>query len=325
MTRGITRREALQAAAGLGALAVGASLAEAQQVAVGRASSGDERTAGAAPARRRVARFAHITDAHVNGEKGSDRGLAQCFQHIRALQDPVDFILNTGDTVMCVNKVDAASANRQWDVWSRTAKAENRLPLFSVLGNHDSWGWEAPTPETPLRGKGQALDVLEMPGRFYRFERGGWSLIVLDSIFGGYTGRLDPPQREWLAAELARIPAAQPVCIATHIPIITACGLFDGERFGPNGWTVPGSWMHEDARDLKDQFLKHRNVKLCLSGHMHQVDRIDFNGVSYICGGAVSASWWDGKYYECDHGYSAIDLFEDGGFEQVYIPFGWRS
>lgn len=275
--------------------------------------------------RKRVARFAHITDAHVNGKNGSDRGLRKCFEHIQQHSEPIDFVLNTGDSVMCVNNVDRAEAKRQWTLWEEIVTDSCRLPIFHALGNHDSWGWKPPTPEEPTRGKAWAQDVLRLPERYYSFQRSGWVFVVLDSIMGSYTGKLDAEQREWLEGELKRIPDKTPICVATHIPIVTACGFFDGDRFGQHGWTIPGSWMHEDAKWLKDLFARHGNVKLCLSGHMHQLDRIDFQGVSYVCSGAVSASWWGGKYYACDYGYSVIDLFDDGGFAQEYVAYGWGA
>ena len=44
--------------------------------------------------------------------------------------------------------------------------------------------------------------------------------------------------------------------------------------------------MVSDVKKLKDLFLRHPYVKLALSGHMHQVDRVNYQGVNYICGGA---------------------------------------
>jgi len=52
--------------------------------------------------------------------------------------------------------------------------------------------------------------------------------------------------------------------------------------------------MHVDAAKIKDLFAKHKNVKLCLSGHLHLVDRVDYNGVTYLCDGAVCGGWWKG-------------------------------
>jgi Icc protein len=83
--------------------------------------------------------------------------------------------------------------------------------------------------------------------------------------------------------------------------------------------------MHIDARKIKQLFAKHPNVKLCMSGHLHLVDRVDFGGVTYFCNGAVSGNWWKGKRQDCDAGYAVLDLFDDGSFERQYIEYGWKA
>jgi len=44
-------------------------------------------------------------------------------------------------------------------------------------------------------------------------------------------------------------------------------------------------------------------------------DRIEYNGVTYLCNGAVSGNWWRGAYQECEPGYALLDLYDDGTFE----------
>lgn len=309
---GLSRREALRgiAAGGLGVGAVGGL--------AGAGRDGEKRT--------RVLRCAHLTDVHLNGEKGSDEALARCYRDLQ--ERGCELILNTGDTVMELNGASLASAESQWGHWHRVTRAESSVEAVHAIGNHDCWGWERDSSE-PRRGKGMVEQELELPGRFYSVDRAGWRFVVLDSIWsgpgGGYAGRLDLEQFEWLAETLGKTGADTPVCVLTHIPIVTACGFFDGERFTDGRWSVPGSWMHEDAGLLKDLFARHKNVKLGLSGHMHQVDRIDFQGVSYLCSGAVSASWWNGTYYACDYGYTLLDLFDDGSFEHAYVGYGWGA
>jgi hypothetical protein len=79
--------------------------------------------------------------------------------------------------------------------------------------------------------------------------------------------------------------------------------------------------MHQDARRLKNLFREHRNVKLCLSGHLHLRDRVDYEGVTYLCNGAVSGGWWRGPYQECEAGYALIDLRADGTFDHRYLRY----
>jgi hypothetical protein len=83
--------------------------------------------------------------------------------------------------------------------------------------------------------------------------------------------------------------------------------------------------MHSDAHKIRKLFQKHSNVKLCVSGHIHQRDRVEFNDVTYICDGAVCGRWWKGRNAECDEGYGLIDLYADGTFAHSYQGFGWKA
>jgi hypothetical protein len=125
----------------------------------------------------------------------------------------------------------------------------------------------------------------------------------------------------WLKNELNSIPSFKPVLIVSHIPILAACIFFDGKRFENNQWNVPGRWMHEDAYELKNLFLKHPNVKLAISGHIHLLDKVEYNGVTYCCNGAVSGAWWAGNYQQTKPGYAIIDLYADGRFTNQYTPY----
>lgn len=173
-----------------------------------------------------------------------------------------------------------------------------------------------------------AEEMLHIPKRYRSFDRAGWHFIVLDSIFpynDGYVGRLDDEQMEWLKGDLAATKPTTPVMVVSHIPIVAACVYFFGKQFKGGEWHVPGSWMHEDGADLVALFLKHRNVKLCVSGHIHLIDRCDYQGVTYLCNGAVSANWWKGRHQECDEGYALIDLYDDGTFDHQYVAYGWKA
>jgi 3',5'-cyclic AMP phosphodiesterase CpdA len=91
-----------------------------------------------------------------------------------------------------------------------------------------------------------------------------------------------------------------------------------------DGYTVKDSNMHHDVRPLL-KLLSRSNVKLCLSGHMHQVDEVDYMGMKFCCNGAVSGNWWKGAYMECPEGYAVIDLHADGRVENRYVTYGWEA
>ena len=295
--------------------------------------------------RRRVVRFAHLTDVHVQPERGGGEGLAAALQHAQSQRDAPEFIIFGGDNLMNVDSEDGRNrAKVQLDLWNSVLKNECSLPHRHVIGNHDVLGLD------PTDGKKWAVDAFGLTDRYCMFdcgcprttretamdggrpqgngEQGAWRFIVLDSTSpegGGYKGRLDAEQMAWLDETLATTPAGRPVCIVSHIPILAPCSFFDGENEKSGNWQVPGSWMHIDARALKDLFRRHGNVRLCLSGHMHLADLTHYLGVTYACNGAVSGAWWDGAYHEFEPAYALIDLFDDGSSEIELVQFGWQK
>ena len=206
------------------------------------------------------------------------------------------------------------------------------LPIEACIGNHDVWGWNQ--PDSAAKG------TEPLYGKKWATERSAWQIAIAASIGRAgisscstaplgptpdtYEARLDAEQFDWLA-NLAAVDAATPVLVLSHIPIISAAAFFDGDNEQNHVWTVPGRWMHLDARKIKDLFLKHPNVKVCLSGHLHLVDRVTYNGVNYLCNGAVCGGWWKGTYQECGEGYAVLDLFDDGSFDCQYVGYGWKA
>jgi 3',5'-cyclic AMP phosphodiesterase CpdA len=285
----------------------------------------------AQPAPARSLRVAHLTDAHIQPERGGDAGLARCLADVQARHQP-DLVLFGGDNIMDAFGQPADRAAALFKLWRTTLQRELSVPHLTCLGNHDIWGWDRPnshcTGDEPKFGKQWAIDEFQMPGRYFAGDLNGWRLIVLDSTHtdggDGYTAKLDEPQFQWLSAELAALPPTTPVCVLSHIPIVCVCAMFDGENEKGGDWKIPGSFVHIDARRIKDLFYRHHNVKLALSGHIHLVDRVDYLGVSYLCDGAVSAGWWKGPNQECVNGYGIIDLYPDGGFQADYHVFDWQ-
>ncbi len=315
MNRRLSRRVFLRqaAAAGLGTTALSALAAPSE----------------AAPAKR-VLRLAHLTDIHVQPELNAAAGMVAALHHAQNQPDPPEIIFNGGDCIMDALAADKARTRIQWQIWQDVLRNECSLPVVHCLGNHDVWGWkqsDASISSDRLYGKQWALEELGLSTRYYSFDRAGWHFIVLDSTHiapGGYLARLDEAQFEWLQEDLRRTPATIPIGVLSHIPIICFCAFFDGENESSGEWRVPAAWMHVDARRLKDLFRKHANVKLCLSGHIHLQDEVEYLGVTYLCNGAVSGNWWKGAYQEFPPAYVLVDLFEDGSVQSSYVPYAGR-
>jgi Icc protein len=302
----VSRRDLLAASAalGAGALLPGAACA-------------------AAPAKkgRRVLRIAHLTDTHVQPERDAGEGLATALHHVQDQPDRPDLVFFGGDNVMNVDGSDGAKrADVQLKTWNDALRNELSLPYRTCIGNHDVLRMHR------TDGKKWAMDAYELDARHYHFDQAGWRFIVLDSTSpegGGYKGRLDGEQLEWLGGVLKKTPASMPILILSHIPLIAACAYFDGDNETSGNWVVPGAWMHLDARRIKDMFRRHPNVKACLSGHIHLADQVVYNDVLYCCNGAVSGGWWGGPYQECNNGYGIVDLYDDGTVRNQYVNYPW--
>jgi 3',5'-cyclic AMP phosphodiesterase CpdA len=233
--------------------------------------------------------------------------------------------------------MDSLGASDSWTgaqfaLFKKILAKECKLPVKFCIGNHDVWGWDKEksktTGEEPLWGKKRAVQELNLTNRYYSFDIKPWHIIILDSTYPDnaaiYTARLDDEQFEWLKQELETYKNMH-VCIISHIPILSVAAILDGDNEKSGHWSLPAGWMHIDARKIKNLFLMYPNVRLCISGHMHMVDRVLYDDVTYICDGAVCGAWWKGKNYEFDAGYGIFDLYDDGTFGHQYINYGWKA
>ena len=273
--------------------------------------------------RKRVLRVAHVTDIHMQPLVGAAKGFEKCLHHLQGLADKPDLVINGGDAVMEAHGRSQDSVRRQWKLYQDVLKSENALPVLSCVGNHDIWCAQE-TQTAFADGRQWAMEELQMTHRYYSLTQAGWHIVVLDSVQpkvdgSWYTAHLDDEQFHWLEADLKATPPETPVLIVSHVPILAACVFFDGPRFAEDAWTVPARWMHSDTVRLTNLFHKHPNVKAALSGHIHLVDRVDYNGVSYFCNGAVSGAWWFGNYHHTAAGYGMVDLFDDGSVTNTYM------
>src|SRR5690606_6830336 len=220
---------------------------------------------------------------HVQPERAAGEGLAACLHNAQSHQGKPDLILNGGDAVMDSLAASHDRTKLQWKVWNDVWKKECSVPVENCIGNHDIWGWakkdSGATGNEVDYGKAWAMEALGLEKPYRSFDRLGWHFIVLDSVQEGkdrlYDGRLDGEQFDWLKEDLARFNSQTPICILSHIPIMCASIVFySKDRNDEQNYRVSGANILMDALQLGKLFLKHPNVKLCLSGHIHQVDRI---------------------------------------------------
>ncbi|GAB3570202.1 metallophosphoesterase [Spirosoma luteolum] len=279
--------------------------------------------ATAAPTRS--LRVGYLGDTHIFADKKPMEGVARCLHHLQNQADKPSFVLHGGDTIMDALGRDRDAVKAQWDAWHTVVRADSSLPIEYCIGNHDVWGFEKARRE-PLYGKQWALEQMKLASRYRSFDRGGWHFVILDSVQQTpdgtwYTAHLDPEQLDWLRRDLTATGPNTPVLVLSHIPIVSATVFYDKSNVKNGNWQIPGSWNHTDATDLIALFHQYPNVKACLSGHMHLLDRVDYNGVTYFCNGAVSGNWWESDtFHQTKAGYALFDLYDDGTINRTYVP-----
>ena len=276
---------------------------------------------------KKTIRFAHLTDIHVKPGIIPETGMANALHH--AQQQKVDFIINGGDAINDSLGATKEKTKEQWDLFHKILEKENSLPVYHTIGNHDVWGWfvkENKPDNDRLYGKVWVMETLELKNRYYSFKKDNWTFIVLDSTQlnpeGGYIGKLDEEQYVWLQQELKSIPATGFVCIVSHIPILAICASLFSNKTEANGdLLIKRNLMHTDFMTLKKLFLNYPQVKVCISGHIHLQDEVNYLGIKYYCNGAVSGNWWNGSFQEFAPAYAVFELFNDGTSKRTMIPY----
>jgi DNA repair exonuclease SbcCD nuclease subunit len=288
---------------------------------------------------KRVLRFAHPTDIHVKPELRGDQGMTAAFNHMFNLADPPQMILTGGDLPFDTASSDQPRSASLWKLFDKIIgdTVPKAIPIHHTIGNHDIWGRDMElchsTGNEPFFGKKWFLDNFGYQRTWYSFDQTGWHFVILDSFdlvpgSKDYIARIVGDQLDWLKADLAATPKTTPILIVTHVPIFSAANFFDDAEqkhsTGPDV-TISHTRMHMDYRELDTLFADYPNIKLCLSGHLHLFDRVQYNGITHICDGAVCGDKWKGPRQRTPEGYGLIDLYSDGSFQHQYMPYGWKA
>jgi len=248
-------------------------------------------------------RVAFLTDVHLPAT-GQDERFAKALRHAEA-QKP-DLVIFGGDNVFCVNGVDKPTAQGLFDNWNSVLSKGLTVPYLTCVGNHDVW--HSGSKDDPLYGSAWARKAFGMKSAQQAVVKGGWKFLILDTfVAGGFGGA----QFEWLKNQLEQTKE-MPVAIVSHISILNACSFLENGIVKDGSWAIPGDWVTTETRTYVELFAKHPNVRLCLSGHMHQIDLVELKNVKYICGGSVGGAWWGGDYLGFPPAYVLLDLKPNG-------------
>ena len=236
-------------------------------------------------------------DLHIEPDLQAGEGVAACVRHVQSRTEKPELILIGGDCVMDSFEADETRTKTQWDLSASVFKNDCSLPIEACLGNHDIWGQNkaksGTTGKEPGWGKKRAMDYLHLKRPYHSFDKAGWHFVCLDSVMpqgDGYIGQLDGQQWDWFQEDLKNTPAAMPVLVMTHIPIMTPTVFMDGKEDVSAERKVSGSRMMTDSKKFVKLFETHSNVKVCVSGHVHELDRLDYQGLTYLCEGRCAGT-----------------------------------
>ncbi|MEM9443826.1 MAG: hypothetical protein AAGA18_00605 [Verrucomicrobiota bacterium] len=71
-------------------------------------------------------------------------------------------------------------------------------------------------------------------------------------------------------------------------------------------------------------FFKGHDLCLVLQGHLHVNEVVKWNKTTFIMGGAISGSWWNGSNQGTAEGFGLIN-WEEGSPTWDYTDYGWSA
>lgn len=206
----------------------------------------------AAPVRRTSTApftFVQLSDSHIGFNKPPNADARATFREaiakVRALPNPPDFIIHTGD-------VSQLSRDEEFDDAEQMLKAIG-LPVFFVPGEHDMLDPDGGKAFLNRFGKGSR------GAGWYSFDHRGVHFVALVNVADlkpGGMGNLGPEQLKWLKEDLAGRSSSTPIVVFAHIPL----------------WTVYADWGWgtDDAAQALKLLAPFGSVTV-LNGHIHQI------------------------------------------------------
>jgi Icc-related predicted phosphoesterase len=183
------------------------------------------------------------------------------------------FLVITGDIV--ANGSDA----RQWQVFDKETAPLRKadVPIYPVLGNHDLRGDQS----VDLQNYFQRFPYLQH-SRYYSLRAGNVLLLALDSSLDHPGGE----EMQWFDRQVESLPdGIQFVVVALHHPPLTRSHDL---AFG--GGHSPRHSEQEMADFIESRAAQSRAKFIVIAGHVHNYERYERNGVTYVVTGGGGAT-----------------------------------
>ena len=274
-------------------------------------------------------RFVFMPCVHLRRDRRSPDGFRSAMTAVAALDPAPDFILTGGD--MCHNLRDQSleQSVEMVDLFAEILGAGFKKPVHHCLGNHDLAAWNnKDAAGDPRYGKRLTIQKLGMPGPYHSFDHGGWHFVALDYMFergpGDFSPEFGAEQMAWLRDDLAKT-AGRPTIIVSHAPVASAVELFsDRATVDDKSRAVPFGRVVKDTPALFEAVVG-ANVRAFLSGHLHLVEELNFDGHRLICSGSVSGHQWGGPRMGTPEGFGVLDCQPDATLQFSYQSHNWTA
>ncbi|NEQ73807.1 MAG: 3',5'-cyclic-AMP phosphodiesterase [Okeania sp. SIO2C9] len=237
---------------------------------------------------------AQITDTHLFADsiQGTMYGLptessfVKVLEKLKQLQPQPDVLLLTGDL----------SQDETSESYQRLASLLSPLniPTYWIAGNHD----HLPTMERVLNSAPISAKK--------SFEMGGWNFFLLNTnVPGCVYGEISPESLEWLEYNI-KMTGNKPVLIALHHPPVK----------------INSEWMDKillhNPENLLSIINRYPQVKIVLSGHIHQEFAKEINGINYLSTPSTCIQFQPGnpKFFldKQPPGLRLLTLYPDGNY-----------
>jgi len=189
-----------------------------------------------------------------------------------------------------------------WAVWDAETKTwrDHSIAVYPALGNHDLKG----DLNTALGNYFTRFPQLEN-SRFYSVHMGHSLMLILDSSLDETTGS----QGDWLRDQLGALPAGMDfVFLVFHHPPYTSSS--DEKTYGGGHSARAPEQTLAKMLEEKQQHLRARLI--VFSGHVHNYERHEHNGVTYFVTGGGGA-----RPYIIPR--APDDLYKDAGVNYHYL------
>jgi predicted phosphodiesterase len=243
----------------------------------------------------------------------------------------LDFVIHTGDVVYNIEENADAYEAYALKYYLPLAPILHQMPVYLVVGNHEV--------EQPAMFQGKPFYYQAFPAftdprfpapgtggsnQWYAFAYDDVQFVMLDTqTFFNEQGRAE--QTAWLSERLADTRFAYSIPVF-HVPPFTS-GLHPSD-----GLPVRSEW---------DPLFEAANVPLVLSGHDHNYQRLEANGITYIVSGGGSATLYnegaaapEGKVFVRKTHFVLMEIYKDRidlqaialdgtVIDKVTIPITW--